>query len=136
MRFDSSDSLKFRRRRLMGRSVVSLYHAKEAEEFPGFFFSSVYNKSGKARRIVSYRVQTIKIYHHKSKLLVPFHGSGCKRMMTKDIRGFFVATQILRGWLRRTVLTMMAPMSCTSHLIRKVIFTYNVVCSVCFIEFL
>ena len=37
IRFDSNDRLKFRRRRLMGRSVVSLYHAKEAEEFPGFF---------------------------------------------------------------------------------------------------
>ena len=39
IRFDSNDRLKFRRRRLMGRSVVSLYHAKEAEEFPGFFFT-------------------------------------------------------------------------------------------------
>ena len=38
IRFDGKNRSKFCRRRLTGRSVVSLYHAKEAEEFPVFFF--------------------------------------------------------------------------------------------------
>jgi hypothetical protein len=49
----------------------------------------------------------IGIYHHRSKLLILCHGSGCKRMMTKDIRDFVVvAIPIWRGWHRKTVLTM------------------------------
>jgi hypothetical protein len=36
-RFDTKNRLKFRRRRLIGRSVESLYQAKEAEEFPSVF---------------------------------------------------------------------------------------------------
>ena len=39
IRFDSNNRLRFRRRRLIGRSVVLLYHATEAEEFPVVFFS-------------------------------------------------------------------------------------------------
>jgi hypothetical protein len=38
IRFDSNNRLKFRRRRLIGRSAISMYQAKEAEEFPVFLF--------------------------------------------------------------------------------------------------
>ena len=41
IRLDSNDRFRFCLRRLMGRSVVSLYHAKEEEEFPEIFLSLV-----------------------------------------------------------------------------------------------
>lgn len=103
IRFDSNDRLKFRRRRLIGRSVVSVYHAKEVEEFPGFFFFSLVQIW---RIKFRYQVQTIEIYHHQGMLIVPFHGSVCKRMMKEDIRDFVVATPILQHWHRKTVLTI------------------------------
>ena len=37
-RFEGKNRLKFCRRRLTGRSVESLYHTEEAEEFPGVIF--------------------------------------------------------------------------------------------------
>lgn len=39
IRFDSNNRLKFRCRRLIGRSAVSLYQAKEAEELPVVVFA-------------------------------------------------------------------------------------------------
>ena len=43
-------------------------------------------------------------------------------MMTKDIRDFVVAIQILRDWHRKKVPSTMAPMSFTRDLIREVIY--------------
>jgi hypothetical protein len=54
-------------------------------------------------------------------------------MMTKDIRDYVVANQILRGWHQRTVLSMMATMSFYESLDQEKLFTYNVVCRIRFI---
>ena len=54
-------------------------------------------------------------------------------MMTKDIRDYVAANQILRGLHRRMVLSIMVPMSFYKSVDQGKMFTYSVVCSIRFI---